>query len=112
MSWGTCYKSANNIYFNYPELMNDGRNKGNYEVGGSLDIKLKKEANIKNNSDYRIYLQNNADNIIKNNQLSACDECSSCPYYSKNKNLTMTKPYIFDSILSSTIFPFVKIMLT
>ena len=102
MSWGTCYKGSNNIHFNFPPLMNDGRNYSNYEAGASLDNKLKKEANIITNSDYRKYLQNNADSIIKNNQLSACDECSTCPYYSiTNQNLSTTKPYIFDSIVSN-----------
>ena len=101
MSWGTCYKGSNNIHFNFPPFMNDGRNYSNYEPGASLDNKLKKEANIKTNSDYRKYLQNNADLIIKNNQLSACDECSTCPYFSStNVNLPITKPYIFDSIIS------------
>ena len=101
MSWGTCYKTANNIYFNYPPLMNDSRNISNYEFGASLDNKLKEQANIKNNSDYRKYLQKNADSIIKNNQLSACNECCAIPYFSnKNVDLTITKPYIFDTILS------------
>ena len=101
MSWGTCYKGSNNIHFNFPPIMNDGRNYSNYQVGASLDNKLKKNANIKTNSDYRKYLQNNADSIIKNNQLNACNECSTCPYYSSsNQNLPITKPYIFDSIVS------------
>ena len=82
--------------------MNDARNYSNYEVGAALDNKLKKEANIKTNTTYRKYLQNNADSIIKNNQLSACDECSTCPYYSVSaQNKPTTKPYIFDSIISN-----------
>ena len=52
MSWGTCYKSSNNIHFNFPPLMNDSRNYSSYEAGASLDNKLKNEANIKTNSDY------------------------------------------------------------
>ena len=101
MSWGTCYKGSNNIHFNFPPIMNDGRNYSNYQIGASLDNKLKENANIKTNSDYRKYLQNNADSIIKNNQLNACNECSTCPYYSSsNQNLPITKPYIFDSIVS------------
>jgi hypothetical protein len=100
MSWGTCYKGSNNIHFNFPPIMADGRNYSNYEAGASLDNKLKESANITNNSDYRKYLQSNADSIIKNNQLSAC-ECCSTPFFSnKNDEMTMTKPYIFDSILS------------
>lgn len=101
MTWGTCYKGSNNIHFNFPPLMNDGRNYSNYEAGSTFDNKLKKKENIKTNSDYRKYLQNNADSIIKNNQLSALNECSGY-YYNSNikQNLPISKPYIFDSIIS------------
>jgi hypothetical protein len=102
MSWGTNYKGSNNIHFNFPPLMDDGRNYSNYEAGASLDNKLKEKANIKTNTDYRKYLQTNADSIIKNNQLSACGECTTCPYFSGPiQDLPNTKPYIFDSILSN-----------
>ena len=104
MSWATSYKGSNNIHFNYPPLMNDGRNFSSYEPGAALDNALKTKANIKTNSDYRHYLQTNADSIIKNNQLNACDECSACPYISNphNKpNFSSNTPYIFDSVLSN-----------
>ena len=26
MSWATCYNSSNNIHFNFPPIMADGRN--------------------------------------------------------------------------------------
>ena len=26
MSWGTCYGASNNIHFDFPPLMSDGRN--------------------------------------------------------------------------------------
>ena len=106
MSWGTCYAGSNNIHFNYPPLMTDGRNFSTYEPGAVLDNALKQKANIETNSDYRRYLQTNADSIIKNNQLNACDECSTCPYVStsnliNNSNLNFNGPYIFDSTLSN-----------
>tara|TARA_B110000444_G_C18817620_1_gene585965 strand:+ start:161 stop:583 length:423 start_codon:yes stop_codon:yes gene_type:complete len=101
MSWGTSYNGSDNIHFNFPPIMDDGRNFSNYESGAGLDNKLKETANIRNNSDYRKYLQINADSIIKNNQLTACNECCATPFYSnKTNNMTTTKPYIFDSILS------------
>ena len=71
MSWGTCYKGSNNIHFNYPPFMTDSRLFSNYESSSQSDEILKQNSNIKTNSDYRRYLQTNADNIIKNNQLSA-----------------------------------------
>lgn len=99
MSWATCYSGSNNIHFNFPPLMNDGRNYGSFQPGVALDKEIKKTQNILTNSDYRAYLQKNADEIIKNNQLNACDECSSCPYIN-DSNMNFNKPYIFNSILS------------
>ena len=101
MSWATCYSGSNNIHFNFPALMSDSRTYTNWYPEVVIDKQIKKENNLKNNSEYRKYLQNNADTIIKNNQLSSCDECSTCPYFHKNiERLPTTKPYIFDSILS------------
>ena len=105
MSWGTCYKGSNNIHFNFPPLMDDGRNYSNYEAGASLDNKLKEKADIKTNTDYRKYLQTNADSIIKNNQLSACGECTTCPYFSGPvQDLPNTKPYIFNKCVYVFLF--------
>ena len=104
MSWGTCYKGSNNIHFNYPPLMDDSRLFSDYYSSVYNDKLLKENNNIKNNSDYRKYLQINAEAIIKNNQLNSCNECSICPYYSNPSNLTIPinqkTPYIFDSTLS------------
>jgi len=104
MSWGTCYSGTNNIHFNFPPLMSDGRNFSSYQPGTLMDKEIKKRQNILTNSDYRAYLQKNADEIIKNNQLNACDECSSCPYINNkltDTNNNMNQPYIFNSILSN-----------
>ena len=100
MSWGTCYKGSNNIHFNFPPLMNDSRNVSNYKPGSLLDENLKKQAYIVTTSDYRLYLQKNANNIIKNNQLNACDECNHCSF-NINEQGPNGSPYIFDSILSN-----------
>ena len=105
MSWGTCYKGSNNIHFNYPPFMTDSRLFSNYESSSQADETLKQNSNIKTNSDYRRYLQTNADNIIKNNQLSACNESNSCFYNNKkisdtDLNYKSNTPYIFDNTLS------------
>lgn len=103
MTFGPCYNENDTVknQFNFAPIIDDVRNYSNYEPGGSLDNKLKNSANITNNSQYRRYLQTNADSIIKNNQLSACDECCNTPFFSNNSDgMVTTKPYIFDSILS------------
>ena len=102
MSYGSCSKGTNNINMNYPPLMDDSRLFSDYYSSVLNDEMLKRNNNIKNNSDYRHYLQINAQSIISNNQLNACNECSVCPYYSKtNLEINKLTPYIFDNTLSN-----------
>jgi hypothetical protein len=103
MTGGPCYNDNNTVkkLVNFAPIIDNGINYYNYEPAASLEYKLKETANIRNNSQYRKYLQTNADSIIKNNQLTACDECCSTPFFYNNSDgMTTTKPYIFDSILS------------
>lgn len=75
------------------------------------------ENNIKNNLNYRKFLQNNALNVIKNNQLQACDKCDICPYkislYDNikkpffnflDKNSDLKDNYLNEQKLSSRLF--------
>jgi hypothetical protein len=75
MSWGTCYAGSNNIHLDFPPIMHDGRNYANWQPGSVINDSIKKEANIKSNWEYRRYLCNNADTIIKINQINACGDC-------------------------------------
>ena len=91
---------SHNIHFNYPPLMEDSRLFSDYHSSVFNDKVLKENNNIQTNSDYRKYLQVNADAIIKNNQLNSCGES---PYYTQTSFTTNHKtPYIFDSTLSSS----------
>ena len=100
MSWGTCYSGSNNIHFNYPPLMNDSRLFSNYYSSALNDSVFKNNKNIKNNSDYRKYLQVNADTIIKNNQYISCIECGTTSNNTSEPLVSNKTPYIFNSILS------------
>ena len=84
--------------------MSDGRNFANWLPGGAINEKIRKENNIKTNNDYRKYLTNNADNIIKYNQLSACDECCSTlqTYNNDNTNNTNNTPFLYKSCLDES----------
>ena len=88
MSWGKCYSGSNNIHFDYPAIMSDGRNYANWLPGAAINEKIRKDEGIKTNWDYRRYLTQNADTIIRNNQIAACDECCAVPNatYSSNTN--------------------------
>jgi antitoxin component HigA of HigAB toxin-antitoxin module len=83
--------------------MSDGRGFSDYKACNLSDKKIKENANIKNNFQYRQYLQNNADTIIKNNQENACFECSTCNYLNNtntNVNTNVNTPYIFNYTIS------------
>ena len=86
MSWATCYSGNNNIHFNYPPIMSDGRNYSQWQPTAQINNEIKKDANLNSNYDYRNYLTKNADSIIKYNQLQSCNECGNC-YYNNSQQL-------------------------
>ena len=55
--------------------MADGRNYANWLPGGTLNEQVRKDAGITSNWQYRRYLTENADTIIRSNQAAACDDC-------------------------------------
>ena len=102
MSWGTCYSGCNNIHFGFPPLMADGRNYADWLPGDQINAKIRQENNITTNWQYRKYLQNNADEIMKQNNIAACDDCCSCPArYGDNQPVSNT-PFLYKSCTEST----------
>ena len=104
MSWGTCYAGSNNIHFDAPPLMDDGRNYASWQQDAVSNNNIKVDANIKSNADYRKYLINNADKIIKLNQYQACNNCGTCINLdnSQDNNVGSSQtPYLFGSALSN-----------
>jgi len=100
MSWGTCYSGSNNIHFNFPPLMEDSRLFSDYYSSALNDSVFQNNKNIKNNSDYRKYLQVNADTIIKNNQYISFIECGANTNNKSDNLVSNQTPYVFGSILS------------
>jgi hypothetical protein len=99
MSWGTCYSGSNNIHFDFPPIMDDGRNFASWQPGAVINERIRLEENIKTNWQYRKYLTDKADEIIKSNQLAACDDCCACPAkYGDNQPLT-NSPFLFKSCI-------------
>jgi hypothetical protein len=102
MSWGTCYSGSNNIHFDFPPIMKDGRNFASWQPGSVLSDNIRKEAGIKSNWSYRKYMIENADNIIKYNQMEACDQCCACPAkYGDNQPIS-NGPFLYNSCTDKT----------
>ena len=102
MSWGTCYSGSNNIHFDFPPIMSDGRNFANWQPGANINEQIRENANITSNWQYRKYLTENASTIIKNNQISACDECCSIPVIKQTIENQSNSPFLYQSCVDNT----------
>ncbi len=105
MSWATCYAGSNNIHFNFPPIMSDGRNYATWQPGAVVNEKIRDNNNITSNWDYRNFLQHNATKIIQANSISACNNCGACPPLytgSQNPDVQSNTPFVFASALDSS----------
>jgi len=92
MSWGTCYGAPNNIHFDFPAVMTDGRTFTSWNSSYASNETFKKVENIKNNREYKDYLVKNTNTIIKYNQNHAFNYNCELPIYPSNNN---GPPYVF-----------------
>jgi hypothetical protein len=103
MSWATCTAGTNNIYPDFPPIMYDGRNFADWQPGSIINERIRKESNITSNWNYRKYLSENADTIIKYNQLSACGECcANTAQYGTGQPVSNNSPYLYKSTMDNT----------
>ena len=72
MSWGTCFSGSNNIHFNFPPIMNDGRNYASYQPEAIVNERIQVRNNINTNWKYRQFLTHNAGSIMNFNTEEAC----------------------------------------
>ncbi len=84
MSWATCYSGSNNIHFNTPPFMSDGRLFTNFNPSYEANQKFRNNLGIKNNYDYRQWLIKNGNILTEKNRELACNECSPCVKLSEN----------------------------
>ena len=69
MSWATCYNSSNNIHFNFPPIMADGRNFASWQPEAVVNQRIQEQENITSSWAYRQFMTNNGIQIMKyNNQ--------------------------------------------
>ena len=93
----SCNGASNNIHFDSPPLMNDGRNYASWQPGAIINENIRKQQNIESNWDYRKYLIENANTIMETNKLNACNECGACPGVYNTNNATSNEPFLFKS---------------
>lgn len=97
MSWGTCYSGSNNIHFNFPPIMADGRNFASWQPEAVVNDDIRKKERINSNWEYRQYLTNNARQIMKYNNKEACYYLGLNPHIQTNAKPSPNVPVLFKS---------------
>ena len=47
MAWATCYSGSNNIHFNFPPKMSDGRNYASWQPDAVINQRIQKQELLK-----------------------------------------------------------------
>ena len=102
MSWGTCYSGSNNIHFNFPPIMADGRNFAQWQPDAVVNNRIQKQEGITNNWSYRQYLQQNGLQIMNYNTTEACYELGLDPHVQTGKTPSDNVPYTFRSTFDTS----------
>jgi hypothetical protein len=97
MSWGTCYSGSNNIHFNYPPIMADGRNYATWQPEAVVNKRIQQQENIKTSWEYRQYLTHNGIEIMKYNTSEACYDMGLPSHIQTGKTPSSNVPLLYKS---------------
>ena len=98
MSWATCYSGSNNIHFNFPPIMADGRLYSSYQPEAVINNTIRQQEHIKTNWSYRQYLTNNALEIMQTNNNEYCKDIGLPSHYNTLSNPSSNVPYMFNGV--------------
>jgi hypothetical protein len=101
MSWGTCYSGSNNIHFNSPPIMSDGRNFASWQPEAVVNKRIQQQEKITTNWSYRQYMQQNGLQIMQYNTAEACYELGLDPHTQVGTTPSENVPYMFKSTFDS-----------
>lgn len=102
MSWGSCYSASNNIHFNYPPLMSDGKLWTSWQPDAVINNRIKKQEGIKSSWDYRQFLTNHGLEIMKYNTMEACYTLGLNPHVETNKTPSQNVPYVYKNVFDTS----------
>jgi len=85
---------SNNLHFEKPALMNDGRHYTAFDPACRINNAIQVKNGLTSNYAYRQYLIKNATNLMKTNQLIACDDVGPCLGHF-NTNHSSATPHLF-----------------
>ncbi len=102
MSWRTCYSGSNNMDFNFPPIMSDGRNYATWQADAVVNERIQRQEGIQNNWTYRQFLQKNGQQIMNYNTQEACYTLGLDPHYDTNATPSSNVPYTFKNTFDSS----------
>jgi hypothetical protein len=97
MSSWTCYSGSNNIHFDYPPIVSDGRLFTTYQPESVINQRIQKQENIHTNWSYRQYMQQNGLAIMKYNSLESCYELGLSPNTKTNNTASPNVPFLYNT---------------
>jgi hypothetical protein len=97
MSYATCYSGSNNIHFNFPPIMADGRNFASWQPEAVVNDRIQKQEGIKTNWGYRQYMQRNGLQIMQSNSAEACYELGLDPHTVTSSGPASNVPFTYKS---------------
>ena len=97
MSAWTCYNGSNNIHFDYPPIVSDGRLFTTYQPECVINQRIQKQENLSTNWSYRQYLQHNALEVMKYNSLESCYELGLNVNTETNNTKSPNTPFMYTS---------------
>ena len=102
MSWATCFSGSNNIHFNFPPIMQDGRTYSSYQPEAVVNQRIQEVNNINTNWKYRQFLTQNADQIMQFNTTEACYTLGLSPHYATNATPSSNVPFLYKSTFDTS----------
>lgn len=103
MSWATCYSGSNNIHFDFPPIMADGRLYSSWQPEAIVNDRIRQQENITTSWQYRQYLTHNASNIMKINNQEACSALGLPTHFQTTATPASNVPYAFKSTFDTSV---------
>lgn len=102
MSWQTCYSGSNNINFNFPPIMKDGRNFASWQPDAVVNNRIQAKEGIQTNWGYRQYLQQHGIQIMNYNTMESCYTLGLDPHTKTDRTPSDNVPYKFNGIFDTS----------
>ena len=97
MSWATCYSGSNNIEFNFPPIMSDGRNYATWQPEAVVNKRIQQMEHIKSNWSYREYMTHHGLQIMKYDTLEAHHALGLYTHIHTNETPSSNVPFLCKS---------------